>query len=235
MNFHPRQFWKRLHWATRIAMLTVLLAILWWQARYTLAIGNPMYGWPMPFNNVWYEGWHGDWRPSILIVDAPVWLSLTGAVGYTLERWRRKPKRFHMTLGGLFVLQGVAAAVYAIGCIEGYLRAHPNNGSMFPAYARWNIGSVSLWFDLGLFTDPPGCRPLIRLAVILAIGCLVYGMVCGVSSATRRVCGGRAAPAESVATENPRRDPLPARIILFVLVVVILLFVWGTLFPPAVR
>jgi hypothetical protein len=235
MNLYPSHFWKRLHWATRIAMLAVFFAILWWQARYIWTINNPMYGWPMPFNNVWYRNVQGDWRPSILLVDAPIWLMLTGSVGYTLERWRRRPKRFQTTLGGLFVLQGVVAALCALGCMEGYLRAHPNNGSMWPLYARWDICNVSLWFDLGLFTDPPLYRFPSRLAIIFAIGCFVYTVIRLLSSTVRRVCGGRVLSTQPIPNESAQRDPILARIVLVVLAVSIFLFSWGTLLPSTVR
>ena len=52
MGIRPQEFWMRLHWTTRIAMLAVLFDILWWQARYISTVHNPMYGWPLSFNNV---------------------------------------------------------------------------------------------------------------------------------------------------------------------------------------
>ena len=61
--------WGSLHWATRIVVLTVILAVLRWQSRYTHAISNPMFGWPMPFNDVWYEGARGEWLPHLLLLD----------------------------------------------------------------------------------------------------------------------------------------------------------------------
>jgi hypothetical protein len=97
-------------------VLAALLAILRWQCRYTWSIGNPMYGWPIPFNNVWHhDGWEQygweQWRPWLLALDATVWLILLASVGYTLERWRRRKNLFQFNLGGLFILQAVLAAL----------------------------------------------------------------------------------------------------------------------------
>jgi hypothetical protein len=235
MGFHPRQVWRSLHWATRLAVLAVLCAILWWQARYVWSISNPMYGWPMPFNNVWYEEWRKDWLVSILAVDAAVWIALAAAVGYTLEQRRRSPNRWQIGLHGLFVLQAVIAMVLALAYGEGCLRAHPNNHSMVPAYARLDVGGIGLWFDLGLFTDPLGNRPLVRLAIISSIGCCIYTAISLFSSTVRRVWGARPDPAQAVPCANPQRDPLLVRVVLLVLGITTLVLSCGTLFPPAIR
>ena len=233
MGIHLQKFWMRLHWTARIAMLGVLLDILWWQARYIWTVHNPMYGWPFSFNNVWHGEWRRDWLLSILVVDAAVWLALVAAVGYMLEQWRSRPKRFQITLSGLFVLQLVVAIVLALGCAEGYLRLHPNDGSIFPAYARWEVGGVSLWFDIGLFTDPFDYRPLARLTILLAIGCFVYTAICLSSSTVRRYWGGRPVPAQIIPSDTRHRDPLLVRIVLFILAVLVLVILCGTIFPPA--
>ena len=216
-------------------MLAVLFGILWFQARYVWKIRNPMYGWPMPFNNVWYKGWQRDWLPWLLFDDAIVWLALVGAVGYTLEQWRRKPKRLQFTLGGLLVLPGVVAIVLTLGGAEAYLRAHPNIFMIVPLYARLDLGSVSLWFDIGLFTDPLGCWPLSRFLVIFAIGCFAYMAISLLVTVARRACGAEAANTPQQITEVPHGDPPLVRLLLITFAILVFLFSLVTILPPAVR
>ncbi len=237
-------------------MLAVFLALLWWQSRYTWIIHNPMYGWPIPFNNVWYGGLR-QWRPSILILDVAVWLILAGSVGHVLERWRRRPNRLQLTLGSLLLLQAVVAVLLSLGCGEGYLRAHPNNDSIFPKYARWEAGGVDIWFDIGLFTDPPHRWPFARITIVLAIGCTIYTigyLLWGAMRLAGDVMGGRPhthshsapEPTSSYAAPStgPRADdrsphhqkePGIVRVVAWVLVAIIAFFLATTLFPPAVR
>lgn len=89
-----------------------------------------------------------------------------------------------LTLQGLFALQFVAAIVLALGAAEVYLRAHYDSGVIFPRYAYVKTAGIRIWFDLGLFTDPPLAWPFSRVAVIFAIGCAVY---MGWSSITARI------------------------------------------------
>jgi hypothetical protein len=249
-----RYSWRYIHWASRIAILVVLAALLWWQARYALTIvHNPMYGWPMPFNNVWCEGFHHAWRPQILLLDIAVWFVLAASTGYVLDVWRRKPNKRQVTLRTLFALQSVAAVVLALGCVEGYLRAHPNNDSIFPEYARWEFGAVSLWFDIGLFTDPLRSSPILRATIVFAVACSVYTAGHFLFSTIRlvgdslKMRSGRSLPVlaapsptpdvagSNCRTSNTQREPILARIIIIVLAIAVFVLAAGTLFPPAIR
>ena len=234
-------------------MLVVLVSLLWWQARYTLAFGNPMYGWPMPFNNVWYDDFYGEWRPSILVFDAAVWLVLAGSTGYVINVWRRKANKRQVTLRGLFAVQSVAAVMLALGCIEGYLRAHPNNGSIVPKYAQWHTCAGNLWFDIGLFTDSLRSWLLLRVTVLFAVACSIYTvehLLCAAlvrirswmgrqsngcplartdDSAAQDVVGSDCRPA------NEPCEPLLVRVFIYVLLIVLMILALATLFPPMVR
>jgi hypothetical protein len=224
-------------------MLAVLLALLWWQSRWMWGIHNPMYGWPMPFNNVWYDNFEGEWRPSILILDIGVWLILAGSVGYVLEGWRRKPDRYQLTPARRRALLAVAGVVFALGCVEIYLRLHPNNEAIVPQYARLDLGHVQIWFDIGLFTAPPFSRLWGRIVIMLAIGCTVYTAGC-LSRILPRV---RSAPTgqterQSVPTQDvvgveahPQQTPELARILILLLMIAVALLSVATLFPPAIR
>jgi hypothetical protein len=174
MRLKLAERWGGLHWATRISVLIVTLALFLWQSRYTHSIHNPMFGWPMPFNNVWYAGDRGEWLPDILILDATVWLLLACGVGRVVERCCRGAKRFQFSLRSLFVIQAVAGLMLVLGGAENFLRRHPNNDSIIPAYARMTFGKCDVWLDLGLFTDPPMRGPLTRSTIILAISCAIY-------------------------------------------------------------
>lgn len=166
--------WQRLHWVTRLSILSVLVAILWWQARYTRSFGNPQYGWPISFDGLWDL----NRRPSLvlLLVDCAVWLMLARSTGYVIETWWRQPHRFPLTHHTVISLSIVLVVLLVLGGIEAYFRIHPNNGSITPKYACVNLGSIDIWFDIGLFTDPVYDWPLARIVVIGAIGCTVYTM-----------------------------------------------------------
>ena len=257
MGFHFKQPWTRLHWTTRILMLVVLVLLLLWQARYTMSIHNPMYGWPMPFNNVWYDYPSRDWRPMLLIFDAAVWVALAWSVGYVAERWRRRPKLLQFSLRTLFAVQTVVAILLSFGCTEAFLRAHPDNGSMIPAYARWEFRGVSVWFDIGLFTDPPNCMPWIRIPIVLAIGCSVYAAGCLVCGAARRIADrmqrrpGYCSPPLARPMEEPvgigasqlkdeqfartEKEPIGVWVLVWLLVVMIVILSMATLGPPMVQ
>ena len=163
----------RSHWTTRIGKLTVLIAILWWQCRYTETVHNPMYGWPMPFNNLWYRGFD-EWNLLILTIDLAVWMVLAASLGVVVERWQRKPNRRKLTISGVIAFQAVLAGLLALAIGEAWLRAHPNNNSVFPVYAQRQFGNLNVWFDIGLFTDPPHRWPLVRIIIVTAMGCAIY-------------------------------------------------------------
>ncbi len=171
MAIHVKTLWTSLHWATRIAMLLVLFAIQWWQARYTWISHDRTYGWPIAFANAWDAG---ESYPWLLALDAAVWLVLLASVGYALERLWRKTKPFQFSLGSLFGLQAVVAVLLALGGAERFLRANPSYGWMALDYASSDWGRSGIWFDIELLTDSPLHWPLSRIAIILAIGCVVY-------------------------------------------------------------
>jgi hypothetical protein len=250
MKLRIVQIWIKLHWATRIAILTVLFAIQWWQARYTWSIHNPMYGWPVSFNNVWNATGRGGWHPWLLALDVAVWLILLASVGYTLERFWRKTNRFQFSLGSLFGLQVIVALLCALGYTEGYLRAHPNNGSIYPKYATWDgafsepldaifdslfpkhacrdLGGVTVGLDIGLFTDPLVRWRLPRIAIIFAIGCVMYTTGSLISRAVWRQAAATSSrlPSDKV--------PTIARIIQWTLVVLDVFLLLQTSFPPVI-
>ncbi len=228
MTSRLKNLWVSLHWAARIAMLLVLFAVQWWQARYTWSIHNPMYGWPVSFNNVWSATGDGGWHPWLLALDAAVSLILLASVGYTFERLWRKTKPFQFSLGSLFGLQAVVAVLLAIGCTEGYLRAHPNNDSIYPKYASWDLGGLTIGLDIGLFTDPPLDWPLARIAIIFAICCVVYTAGSLIFNAVRR---------RDVATRSglSRKEPALARLIQLALAVIDAFLLIAMSFPPTIR
>jgi hypothetical protein len=247
-----RSSWTRIHWISRLAILVVLAALLCWQARYTLAFGNPMYGWPMPFNNVSDGNFRREWRPAVLILDVAVWFVLAGSTGYVLDVWRRKPNKHQVTLRGLFALQSVAAVVLALGCIEGYLRAHHDSGSIVPKYAQWDVGNIRLWFDIGLFTDPLRSWPILRATTVFAVACSVHtaghlliASFCLIRHRLKRLSDHKlpvmAAPSPTPDVTgsncrifNTQHEPILARIVIIVLAVAVFVLAAGTLFPPAV-
>ena len=46
------QRWTLLHWASRMAMLVLVVAVLLWQSRYAWTLRNVPYGWPLAFDNI---------------------------------------------------------------------------------------------------------------------------------------------------------------------------------------
>jgi hypothetical protein len=230
-------------------MLGVLAALLWWQSRFAWVFGNPMYGWPMPFNNVWYGNFYDAWLPAVLIFDAGIWLILAVSTAYVIDVWRRKPNKRQVTLRGLFTLQTIAAVMLALGCIEAYLRVHHDSGSIVPRYAQLRVGGVSLCFDIGLFTDPPPSWPVLRLTVLFAVACSVYAVgrvLCAPLFLVRRWKGRgtsqgpntaavQYAAASTSCPPNEQREPALARIAIYMLMTVVLVLALFTLFPPVVR
>ena len=228
MTFRLKKLWISLNFTTRIAILTVLFAIQWWQARYTWSIHNPMYGWPVSFNNVWIGDMRRAWHPWLLALNAAVWIIVLASVGYTLERLWRKPKPFQFSLGSLFGLQAVLAILFALGSIERFLRAHPNVFTIYPKYACLDLGCVSIGLDLGLFTDPPLRASGVRGTIILAIGCVVYTAGSLMFNAVRR---------REAATRSglSRKEPVIGRIIQWTLAVIDAFLLIVTSFPPSIR
>lgn len=230
----------RLHWKTRIAMLLVLMVVLWWQSRYTGSIHNPMYGWPMPFNNVWYRG-SFEWRPLVLVLDAAVWTALAASVGAVVERWRQILKTWQFSIIRLLGIQAVAAGILVLGIGEHWLRANPNNGSIIPKYARWEVAGVDVWFDIGLFSDPIHSWPIIRITVILAIGCAIYVGGCTLWSAARRVLYVimHRKPHHQCRIEHSTtvmlEEPIVVRVVYWLMVACVVLMLLTSLFPPMVR
>ncbi len=229
MKFSVARLWTNLHWATRIAMLLVLFAIQLWQARYTWSIDNPMYGWPVSFNNVWVGDARRDWHPWLLAIDATVWIVLLVSVAYALERLRRRIKPFQFGLGSLFGLQAVLAVLLALGCAEGFLRANPNNDSIYPKYASWDFGGVSIGIDVGLFTDPPLRASGARGTIILAIGCVVYTAGSLMSRAVRHKTS------ETMSHLPSCKVPALARLVLWTLAVIDACLLFATSYPPTIR
>jgi hypothetical protein len=229
MIFRLKSLWTSLYWATRIAMLLVLFAIQWWQARYTWSVHNPMYGWPVSFNNVWIGDARRDWHPWLLALDAAVWIALLVSVGYALERLWRKAKPFQFSLGSMFGLQAIVAVVLAIGCAEGFLRENPNVFTIYPKYASCGLGGVTIGLDIGLFTDPPLDWPLARIAIILGIGCVVY--TAG-SLISRAVWRREAATSSRVSSY---KSPAMARFLLWTLAVIDAFLLIATSYPTMIR
>jgi hypothetical protein len=241
--------WLDLHWVTRISILSVLVAILSWQSRFIWSIANPMYGWPMPFNNIWYQS-PLSWCASILIQDIIIWFIIATAVGYTIEHWVRKNQRWQFYIISLIKLQTVVAVVFVLGCIEKYLRTHLNNESMTPKYVHWNYNNISIWFDIGLFTDPPQFWPLNRIIIIFGIGCVVYiaGYILLYGMSHILTIGKRLINHHTQQTETyvvnsqveiegrhsscPTKDPLIARVVIWILFTGLIYFILLTLHRP---
>jgi hypothetical protein len=248
--------WLNLHWITRIAILVVLLAIMLWQSRFTWSVHNPMYGWPMPFNNIWYQN-EIIWRPLILILDAIFWFFIAISVGYTTELWQRKSSRWEYNIGSLYVFLSVISVLISLGCIEWYFRIHPNNESLFPKYMYLEWGWIDAWFDIGLFTDPPIFWPLTRITIIFGIGCAVFTavyilcfVICNITIYMKTLInhnitlskqsmkihdGNLSHPIEKGHPRCIKKDPLIARAVIWILLSVLVYFFLTSLFPPAIQ
>ncbi len=230
----------RLHWSTRIAMLVVLMAMLSWQTRHTWTFFNPQYGWPMSFNNVSGQGYR-EWRPLALLVDAVVWTALAASAGVVVERWRRRPNATGYSIAHLFGIQAAVAILLSLGMGEHWLRANPNNGYLFPKYARVQFADQEFWLDIGLFSDPLDQWPVVRIVVVAAIGCAIYAVGVIVWNASRRILRfeRHQQPGDQLnierTTATMAKDPWPARVVYWVLVVVVLVMLMSSLFPPMVR
>ena len=137
----------------------------------------------------------------------------------------------------------VAGVVFALGCVEIYLRLHPNNGSIYPKYARLDLGHVGIWFDIGLFSDPPFSRLWVRIVIMLAIGCAVHTAGClsrillHVWSAPTGQTERQSVPTQDVVgvEAHPQQTPELARMLILVLMIAVALLSLATLFPPAIR
>jgi hypothetical protein len=199
----------------------IVVTILFWQARYTWSVGNPMYGWPMPFDNLWYLGQRA-WSPLVLAVDIVFWGALAASTAFTIERWLRKPQKTKLTLRGLLAIQCAVAVVLAAGVAENYLRNHPNNDSLFPRYGKVTLAHTDIWFDIGLFSAPVSHWPLMRLPIVFAIGCAAYAGICVLGECA----GGRRSNAD---TRHPTiSEPAIARIAerLLSAIIILLALLW---------
>ena len=115
------------HWLGRICQLLLVLAILAWQARYVARIRNPMYGWPIPFNNTWYSNVF-EWHPIAFSANVIFWCCLLGSLSYVFNRFQNR----NFNLKTLLALQ-VAVALLIVACnLEFHLRENPNNGIIHP-------------------------------------------------------------------------------------------------------
>jgi hypothetical protein len=121
----------------------------------------------------------------------------------------------------LFILQFVVAVLSALGCFESHLRALPTYDWIAPKYAAWDWGRAGIWFDIGLFTDPPMAALAVRSAIIFAIGCTVYTLWSLISRAVRHRQARQYSPMESTHIRlSPFKEPGMARIVQWTLVVV---------------
>ena len=188
MLFDLRNHWVQLHWATRLCAIAVIVVLLGWQSRNTSFVRNPMFGWPMPFTNLWYRGSpRPGSSPSILILDCAVWLLLAGSTGYVVEMSRRQTNQIRLRLRTVLGVFSAVVVLVAIGCTETYFREHPGNDSIFPRYGRADLGGIDVWLDIGLFTDPIYCWPLTRIVIVFSIGCAVYTANCLLYELARRI------------------------------------------------
>ena len=213
------------------------------------------YGWPLAFDNI---GKSLELRVPFLIIDAVVWLSVAVSLGSVFEEWREKranlslPKRRCVSR-----LVRVVPLLVIIGVIEGYLRAQPRSGSIFPPRACREFFGTELDFDVGLFTDPVYSWPVLRALIIFAVGCSVYNAgrllswmafriahlsgascACGPpilrSSAVARTL--RRSGASAVASERLSvREPQLVRFISYVLVGAIVLYFLAIFSVPRIR
>jgi hypothetical protein len=232
MQFPLVNRWTRCHWSTRLCVIGVVAAILIWQARWTWLVHSPMFGWPMPFDNLWYSGHKAERSALVLVLDAIVWLALAGSTAFVLERWRRGGRK--LSLRTLFIAQAAAALVLILGLAENYLRQHPNNESIVPRYAMRSCFGLDVWFDIGLFSDSFNQWTLIRGVMIFAIWCAAYSAI---ALCWKPFSGGKSCDLIGDITSDgaPRREPRFVRIIeLFALAVFVLLTLfWLT--GPKVR
>ena len=120
-----------------------------------------------------------------------------------------------------------------------------NNGLGYPRFRYVDLVGPKLAIDIGLFTDPVYCWPLVRIVVISSIGCAVYAVGHGIHGIVK--WGGRLRKV-SVMPINQRtvfqelraehtgesRDPIVARIIIRVLFVIVASYLAWLLVPPIV-
>jgi len=251
----------RLHWATKITILVVLVAIQVWQCRLMKGFASPMYGWPAAFNNVWLPR-GGQWRPFILLFDAGVWLIIAMGAGLAVERWQRKGRPWRYTLGGSLFFVSVSAFVMAMYSIEQQLRVPPDSPSSHPRRAMWQLpeyghaewGDTDVAFDIGLFTAPVDYWPLTRIVIILALfgaaytaGWLLYAVTRNVVTVVRStVRWSMSLPApetkrSGIVSFIPKdadlgqlpADPLLARVAIWTLIMILVYLLWRLL-PPQI-
>ena len=233
--------WMCLHWLTRFSVLGAFGVLLWWQTRHTFWFGFPQYGWPISYEYV--LGYKRGRSYPMFFVDFVVWLTLAGSTGYVIEKWWRQPSRFRLNRSRALAFSSVLLVLCAFRCIEAYFRMQADNDCVCPKYGYVDLGRMELWLDIGLFTDPIYCWPLIRIVVIGTVGCAIYAISLAIYRIVR--CGVRwsthAGPThDRIVIQMPLderdrgpRDPNSGVIIWVLFAVVALYMVWLAV-PPMV-
>ena len=157
----------------KLTATCVFVALFAWDTRHTWSFYEPMHGWPMPWNNLWYIEQHV-WSPRLLMFDVSLWCVLTAATVYVAGVIARLIAHRQFPLSGIFSLFVVVAVLLSLWRAEEWLQINPGNDSISPRYGRVAIAGRDLWFDLGLFSDPPDAWLAARISIVLSIGCVVF-------------------------------------------------------------
>ena len=211
----------RTHWLGRISQLLLILAILAWQARYLAGIHSPMYGWPIPFNNTWYSDIF-EWHPFALGVNVISWCCLAGSLGFVVNTMLNR----QYNLKHLLALHVAVALLIIAAFFEFHLRENPNNQMIYPKYATVEIGSSSVWFDVGLFSDPFYSALITRVPIIFSIGCFFFACTSLVLSTTD--------PNKQQSDITLQETPIVAKYALWILACINIIYALMTLTPPTV-
>jgi hypothetical protein len=241
--------WNELHWQARASALAVIAAVLLWQSRHTWSIANPTYGWPICFSNVPHEN-RPEWQPLFLLCDIIVWLLLAGSAVHAAKWWKRRAIPYQFSLAGFMELQAVVAVLFAVGCTESYFRSHYDSGSLMPRFCVWKSGETDVWFDVGLFTDPPSLS-LPRIILLLAVASAIYmfgkssfRLLRSIQDAVmrRRASSLRAeivipgfAPSACAETSSANKDTVFSRAVVWALVILVAILSIATLPPPTIH
>lgn len=171
----PMLRWRQLHWTARVVVLIVLVAILWWQMRFSWVFARAMYGWPMPYNYIRIPG-ASQWNPLTLLADVMIWLFLAGGVGYTLKRCRELRRGREYCMAALeFGIALLVTAAFAY--CEWYVRFHVGCAIAPRRFAALEWFGGRLVIAVGLFTEPFHYLPLTRTMIIFAITGAVFAMI----------------------------------------------------------
>lgn len=166
----------------RLIVVGVFLSLLLWATRYDWKMGDPMYGWPVCYQNLWYLGQPDQHSGPLFLLDAFLWLAISLSVMEVVRRFHeaRRNGAPHVTLKGMLFAQGVVAVMFSLALAE---RACCENADRvenpYTTYGRIDFSpGYQLWIDGGLFTGSFSDRfrywlPL-RLAVIGFVACYVY-------------------------------------------------------------